>query len=235
MFGKTVVPGRRRVKFRGAFAVAALSLAAAGCSSDSALFRADSSWWSSGKSAASEPLARPAPQEALIGPDGSCAAATGERHAVAIGMTECDVVSALGTTPLIDIGTNERGERAVVLTYSEGERAGIYRFVSGRLTSIEALAEKPKPQRPKPRKQAPQTKPKPKAQPEVAQPRPSRQSPEQPAPSGAPAPSASPWPAPQPQSQPAPWPAPAAQPQPAPWPAPAAQPQSAPWPEPPKS
>ena len=33
--------------------------------------------------------------------------------------------------------SNERGERSLVLTYPKGSRPGIYRFVAGRLTSIE--------------------------------------------------------------------------------------------------
>jgi hypothetical protein len=211
----------RRGTFAGAVAACGLAIGAAGCSSDLALFRADSSWWSSsGKSAASEPLSRQASADELMGPGGTCPPRAGEAPraaGVGVGMTECEVVAALGQTPLVDIGADERGQRAVVLTYSEGEHAGIYRFTSGLLTSVEALPEKPKPQRPKAR---PHAKPKPKPKPAVAQ---------------QPRPAAPPQQRAQPPAAASPWPAPSTQPQPAPWPAPAAQPQPAPWPAPPKS
>ena len=57
--------------------------------------------------------------------------------AVALDMTECDVVKRAGQPGQVNFGTNERGERTVVLTYLGGARPGIYRFASGRLTSIE--------------------------------------------------------------------------------------------------
>lgn len=134
-------------------AACGLAVGVAGCSTDIALFRADSSWWSSsGKSAADQPLSPPVvAADALLGPQGACppaaAAAAASGHAVGIGMTECEVVNALGPTGLVDIGTDERGGRAVVLTYPEGARAGVYRFASGRLVSIEQLPQQPKPQR----------------------------------------------------------------------------------------
>jgi hypothetical protein len=56
-------------------------------------------------------------------------------------MTECDLVRIAGPTNQIDVGTNERGERTAVLTYPQGERAGIYRFASGLLVSIEGLPQ----------------------------------------------------------------------------------------------
>jgi len=64
-------------------------------------------------------------------------------------MTECELVRLAGPTERIDIGTNERGERSVVMTYAQGERAGIYRFNSGLLATVERLpdAQAPKPQR----------------------------------------------------------------------------------------
>jgi hypothetical protein len=64
-------------------------------------------------------------------------------------MTECELVRLAGPTERIEIGTNERGERSVVMTYAQGERAGIYRFNSGLLATVERLpeAQAPKPQR----------------------------------------------------------------------------------------
>ena len=42
--------------------------------------------------------------------------------AVALDMTECDVVKRAGQPGQVNFGTNERGERAVVLTYLGGAR-----------------------------------------------------------------------------------------------------------------
>jgi hypothetical protein len=51
------------------------------------------------------------------------------------------------------------GARTAVLTYTVGERAGIYRFANGRLSSIDRGAEPPPPQvaakKPAPRKPKP--------------------------------------------------------------------------------
>ena len=71
---------------------------------------------------------------------------------IALQMTECDVVRVAGYTDRIEVGTNERGQRNVTLTYLSGPRPGIYRFVGGRLASMERVAEQPaqakKPQKP---------------------------------------------------------------------------------------
>jgi hypothetical protein len=61
--------------------------------------------------------------------------------AIIFDMTECEVVKRIGPPDRIDIGVNARGERATGLTYANAERAGLYRFRSGRLYSIERLAE----------------------------------------------------------------------------------------------
>ena len=58
-------------------------------------------------------------------------------NAVALDMTECQVVKALGVPQATDITRNVRGERTVTLTYLGTERSGLYRFVRGRLVSIE--------------------------------------------------------------------------------------------------
>jgi hypothetical protein len=63
-------------------------------------------------------------------------------------MTECNVVRTAGYTDRVEIATNERGQRTVVLTYAQGPHAGIYRFVSGRLASIERGPEAPAPAKP---------------------------------------------------------------------------------------
>ena len=64
--------------------------------------------------------------------------------AIALDMTECDVVKRAGQPEQVDFGTNERSERTVVLTYLRGARPGIYRFAAGRLTSIERAPEPPR-------------------------------------------------------------------------------------------
>ena len=56
---------------------------------------------------------------------------------IALQMTECDVVRRAGAPEQLQVGADERGERAVVITYIRGPRPGIYRFSAGRLTSIE--------------------------------------------------------------------------------------------------
>jgi len=133
--------------------VAAMSLLLVGCSADLALFRADSSWWSSGAPAPAPLTMRAAPPDGLVGPDGACPEAAQAPRGIAVGMTECDLVRVAGPTTGIEIGANERGERTAVLTYPEGERAGIYSFNAGLLVSVERLPNAPEsPKGPKPRK-----------------------------------------------------------------------------------
>jgi hypothetical protein len=102
----------------------------------------------------------------LVGPDGQCPAGRQEQPAdpaagtpaavgISLQMTECDVVGRIGAPDRVDLGSNERGERAAVLTYTRGTRPGVYRFAGGRLVSIERGAEAA-PERPK--KAAPQQK-----------------------------------------------------------------------------
>jgi hypothetical protein len=61
--------------------------------------------------------------------------------AVALDMSECEIVKRAGPADRIDIGINERGERVATLTYPDAIRPGLYRFRSGRLFSIERLSE----------------------------------------------------------------------------------------------
>ena len=85
-------------------------------------------------------------------PDGASAPSPG----VSLDMTECEVVRALGQPQAVDVTPQPGGQRRVVLTYKTGERAGIYEFVSGRLTTIERGDEPPptakKPPAKKPRR-----------------------------------------------------------------------------------
>jgi hypothetical protein len=74
---------------------------------------------------------------------------------VALQMSECEVVRSLGRAGDIQISANERGDRVVVMTYMTPERP-VYRFVGGRLATIERTAEPPPPEaarkKPAPRK-----------------------------------------------------------------------------------
>jgi hypothetical protein len=70
---------------------------------------------------------------------GSTAPAT--TGTVALGHTECDVVRGIGVPDSVNISSNSRGDRVAMINYSQGQRAGIYTFTSGRLTSIERGAE----------------------------------------------------------------------------------------------
>lgn len=79
---------------------------------------------------------------------------------IGLQMTECDVVKRAGAPEKMELGTNERAERTLTLTYIHGTRPGIYGFVAGRLITIERAPEPPEP--PKPAKSA---KPKPKLKP----------------------------------------------------------------------
>src|SRR5947207_639453 len=69
-------------------------------------------------------------------------------NGIALQMTECEVVRVAGYTDRVEIGTNERGQRSATLTYLSGVRPGIYRFVGGRLASMERVAEPPQPKKP---------------------------------------------------------------------------------------
>jgi hypothetical protein len=149
-----------RMVFRAA-AVAALVLALGACSSDLSLNnltlvpkpdtlmrKPDWATFSAGKSDFS---LRPLTSADFVNQDGQCAAVAEVRSSaepagaeaaaplggIALQMTECDVVRRAGPVEKIDISADERGERTVVLTYLRGSAAGIYRFVGGRLVSIE--------------------------------------------------------------------------------------------------
>jgi hypothetical protein len=77
------------------------------------------------------------PSEVRSGPSG-----------IALQMTECQVVAVAGYTDRVEIGANPRGQRTVTLTYMTGERPGIYRFIGGRLNSMDRVAEPEQPKKP---------------------------------------------------------------------------------------
>jgi hypothetical protein len=104
----------------------------------------------------SGPQAGPPPPNAP--PPDANAAAPPVRTGVALGMTECEVVRAIGHTDRIQISTDERGQRSVTLTYLQGARPGVYRFVAGLLESLERVDEPApaaKPAKPKAKKRSP--------------------------------------------------------------------------------
>jgi hypothetical protein len=133
----------------GLLAAAVLAVALAGCSADMTVFKTDWTVSSSGSAAAAM-----AASDGLVGPGGICPEGPVPRG-VALGMSECELVRLAGPTERIEIGANERGDRTAVVIYPSGERAGIYRFSSGLLVSIERVAE-PAPQKPQRRTRQPQ-------------------------------------------------------------------------------
>jgi hypothetical protein len=73
---------------------------------------------------------------------------------VALQMTECEVVQSVGRPAEVQIGADQHGERTVTMIYATPERP-IYRFVAGRLKTVERGAE-PLPPEPV-KKKKPQT------------------------------------------------------------------------------
>ena len=147
-------------------AMAALVPVVAACSSDLSLNNVTlvpkpetmlrKSDWATFSGAKSDFELRPITSADLVAPDGTCPIVQGQAAgfadsttaqatpspapaagAIALQMTECDVIRRAGPVEQIDIGANERGDRTVTLTYQRGPSPGIYRFTGGRLASIE--------------------------------------------------------------------------------------------------
>jgi len=101
------------------------------------------------------------PQTARPGTAPRAPATAPTTRGIALEMTECDVVRISGYTDRVEVSSNERGQRLVVLTYPQGDHAGIYRFENGRLKSIERTPEMAAPAKPsKPKKAASKDMPK---------------------------------------------------------------------------
>jgi hypothetical protein len=101
------------------------------------------------------PPAGPADANAQTG--GGAAPTPSTTGTVALGHTECDVVRGIGAPESVNLSNNGRGDRVVVINYLRGQRAGIYTFTSGRLSSIERGSEpveQPKPAKSKVKKPA---------------------------------------------------------------------------------
>jgi hypothetical protein len=147
----------------------------AGCGAGSDLLSKDADWFSrSGRvfiknvSIETPPLSstKPVTPDELVSADGGCpgmatpgaganALADGAAGSpppsttgtVALGHTECDVVRGIGAPDNVSLSSNPRGDRVAVVNYSRGQRAGIYTFTAGRLTSIERAPEAAAPAR----------------------------------------------------------------------------------------
>ena len=92
--------------------------------------------------------AAPAPTSPDAGPDAAARGVPLVQGGIALQMTECDVVLRSGPPEQLEFGTNERGDRTVVITYIRGNRPGVYRFAGGRLYSIERPPGPPPTERP---------------------------------------------------------------------------------------
>jgi hypothetical protein len=94
--------------------------------------------------AAAEPAPEAAGSDPVTTPTNPAVAVGG----IALGMSECDVVKRAGPPEKVLIGTNERGERTLTLTYTGNMRPGVYTFTAGRLVTIERAPEPPAPAKP---------------------------------------------------------------------------------------
>ena len=158
---------RRGIDRKPLLTLLLLGPALAGCTGASDLMSKDADWFSrSGRvfirnvSIETPPLT-PTKQvmpDELVSADGGCpgmgapganALADGAAGSpppstsgtVALGHTECDVVRGIGAPDNVSLSNNPRGDRMAVVSYSRGQRAGIYTFTAGRLTSIERAPE----------------------------------------------------------------------------------------------
>ncbi len=162
----------------------------AGCSGASDLLSRDADWFSGPsrlfiRNIEAPPLSpdKPVAAEDLVSAEGYCpgmappaagpadanAAADGAAGGpvvptttgtVALGHTECDVVRGIGAPASVSLSSNPRGDRLAVISYNQGQRAGIYTFTAGRLTSIERA---PQPVAPPPKAKKSRAKKKPAA------------------------------------------------------------------------
>jgi hypothetical protein len=138
----------------------------AGCSGASDIFSRDAEWFTrqprilgNSRTLETPPLSpqRSIAPDDLISADGMCSgmAAPSEANAmsesepaaapgtpalpagIAVGRTECEVARYAGHPDNVELANDTNGDRTAVLTYLKGPRPGIYRFVAGRLASVE--------------------------------------------------------------------------------------------------
>jgi hypothetical protein len=104
--------------------------------------------------------AKPSDRLERLQPEGP-GAAPSFKGGIALGMTECEAVRRAGPPSNVSIGSGDKGERKVVLTYASGAWPGIYTFAAGRLKEIAAVPQpdklKPAPQKKKPKRAPPRT------------------------------------------------------------------------------
>jgi len=81
-----------------------------------------------GAAAATPPAPDATPSDPLLG------------GGIALGMSECDVVFRAGPPSAVQIGSAPNGDRTTTLTFQSGPRPGIYRFLRGALTEMDAVA-----------------------------------------------------------------------------------------------
>lgn len=93
--------------------------------------------------AAPPPAAQGAPAAAPPAPAVDASSLLGS--GLGLGMSECDVVYRAGPPSAVQIGSLPNGDRTAVLTFQGGPRPGIYRFVRGALTEMDAVAPPPAP------------------------------------------------------------------------------------------
>jgi hypothetical protein len=157
----------RNIKRKSLLALLVLAPVLAGCAGASDLISRDADWFSGPsrlfiRNIEAPPLSpdKPVAAEDLVSAEGYCpgmappAASPADANAatdgaaggpvvptttgtVALGHTECDVVRGIGAPASVSLSSNPGGNRLAVITYSQGQRAGIYTFTAGRLTSIE--------------------------------------------------------------------------------------------------
>ncbi len=84
---------------------------------------------------------------------------------VAIGMSECEVVTHLGAASAVNLGRNPNGDRTAVLTFKGGPRPGVYRFTAGRLEEMDRVEGPPPAPEPAKKKVAKKKPPAPKPPP----------------------------------------------------------------------
>ena len=173
------------IRRRRLLALLAFAPLLAGCAGASDVFTRDAEWFSGPsrlfiRNIQAPPLSpdRPVTAEDLVSAEGYCpgmappAGSPADANAatdaagggpvvpstsgtVALGHTECDVVRGIGAPASVNLSNNPHGDRVAVVTYLQGQRAGIYTFTAGRLTSIERA-----PQAEAPPKTAKSAKPK---------------------------------------------------------------------------
>jgi hypothetical protein len=101
-------------------------------------------------------MAAPSDANAMTETEPAAAGASSLPAGIALGRTECEVARYAGHPDNVELANDTNGDRTAVLTYVKGPRPGIYRFVGGRLASVERspVAETPKATKPKPKKRS---------------------------------------------------------------------------------